>query len=70
MLSDLGLSILLRNRSSWFEGAHVLAETTAYRDLSPDYFTRRIDSPDARKRRLIHELEAFGHKVTIEPNAA
>jgi transposase len=49
---------------------HVLAETTAYRDLGPDYFTRRIDSPDARKRRLIHELEALGHKVTIEPAAA
>ena len=49
---------------------HVLAETTAYRDLGSDYFTRRIDSPEARKRRLIHELEALGHKVTIEPAAA
>ncbi|MGH3547548.1 MAG: transposase [Pseudonocardiaceae bacterium] len=49
---------------------HVLAETTAYRDLGSDYFTRRVDNPDARKRRLIHELEALGHKVTIEPNAA
>ncbi|MCU1666601.1 MAG: hypothetical protein QOI36_1502 [Pseudonocardiales bacterium] len=49
---------------------HVLAETTAYRDLGSDYFTRRIDNPEARKRRLIHELEALGHKVTIEPNAA
>jgi transposase len=41
-----------------------------YRDLGSDYFTRRIDSPDARKRRLIQELEALGHKVTIEPIAA
>jgi transposase len=49
---------------------HVLAETTAYRDLGSDYFTRRIDNPDARKRRLIRELEALGHKVTIEPAAA
>jgi transposase len=49
---------------------HVLAETTAYRDLGSDYFTRRIDSPDARKRRLIRELEALGHKVSIEPAAA
>jgi transposase len=48
---------------------HVLAETTAYRDLGSDYFTRRIDSPEARKRRLIHELEALGHKVTLEPAA-
>jgi hypothetical protein len=45
----------------------VLAETTAYRDLGPDYFTRRIDNPDARKRRLIRELEALGQKVILEP---
>ena len=49
---------------------HVLAEDTAYRDLGSDYFTRRFDNPDARKRRLIHELEALGHKVTIEPAVA
>ncbi|MCA1821272.1 MAG: IS110 family transposase [Pseudonocardia sp.] len=48
---------------------HVLAETTAYRDLGADYFTRRFNHPDARKRRLIRELEALGHKVTIEPAA-
>jgi hypothetical protein len=48
----------------------MLAETTAYRDLGPDYFTRRVDSPEARKRRLILELEALGHKVTLEPNTA
>jgi transposase len=47
----------------------VLAETIAYRDLGADYFTRRFDHPDAHKRRLIHELEALGHKVTIEPAA-
>ena len=49
---------------------HVLAETTAYRDLGADYFTRRFDNPEARKRRLIRELEALGHKVTVEPAAA
>jgi transposase len=49
---------------------HVLAETTAYRDLGSDYFTRRIDHPDTRKRRLIRELEALGHKITIEPAVA
>jgi transposase len=48
---------------------HVLAKTTAYRDLGSDYFTRRIDSPETRKRRLIRELEALGHKVTLEPTA-
>ena len=47
---------------------HVLADATAYRDLGADYFTRR-DNPEARKRRLLHELEALGHKVTIKPAA-
>jgi hypothetical protein len=49
---------------------HVLVETTAYRDLGSDYFTRHVDSPEVRKRRLIRELEALGHKVTTEPAAA
>jgi transposase len=49
---------------------HVLAETSAYRDLGADYFTRRVDHPEAAKRRLVHELEALGHKVTLEPAAA
>ncbi len=49
---------------------HVLAESSAYRDLGSDYFTRRIDSPRARERRLIRELEALGHKVTLEPTVA
>ncbi|HET9256670.1 MAG TPA: hypothetical protein VFO16_15930 [Pseudonocardiaceae bacterium] len=48
---------------------HVLAETTAYRDPGPDYFTRRIDNPEARKRRLIRELEALGQNLTLEPTA-
>jgi len=48
---------------------HVLAETTAYRDLGSDYFARRIDSPQTQTRRLIREPEALGHKVTIEPAA-
>jgi hypothetical protein len=49
---------------------HVLADTTAYRDLGSDYFTHRIDNLEARKRRLIRELEALGHWVSIEPTAA
>jgi transposase len=49
---------------------HVLAETTPYRDLGSDYFTRRIDHPEVREHRLIRELEALGHKASIEPNAA
>jgi transposase len=46
---------------------HVLAHTTAYRDLGSDYFTRHVDNPEARQRRLIRELEALGQKVTLEP---
>jgi hypothetical protein len=49
---------------------HVPAETTAYRDLGSDYFTRRIDNPESRKRRLIRELEALGHKVSTAPAVA
>lgn len=49
---------------------HVLDKGIGYRDLGSDYFTRRVDSPAARQRRLIQELEALGNKVTIEPAAA
>jgi hypothetical protein len=49
---------------------HVLAQTTAYRDLGADYFTRHVDHRAVRTRRLLRELEALGHSVTIEPNVA
>jgi transposase len=49
---------------------HVLAQASEYRDLGSDYFTARIDHPEVRKRRLVRELEALGHKVTLEPTAA
>jgi transposase len=49
---------------------HVLADTAAYRDLGSDYFTRRVDNPEARKRQLVRELEDLGHQVTLEPAAA
>src|SRR5574338_1619716 len=49
---------------------HVLAEASPYRDLGADYFTSRIDQPDRRRRRLIHELEALGHRVILQPAAA
>jgi hypothetical protein len=42
---------------------HVLANTTAYRELGSDYFTTRIDNPDARKRRLVRELGKSGPAV-------
>jgi transposase len=48
---------------------HLLADPTArFHDLGADYHTRRIDK--ARKtRNLVHQLEALGHKVTLEPAA-
>ena len=49
---------------------HVLAENSPYRDLGPDYFTRRVESTAVRERRLIRELEALGHTVIIGPTAA
>lgn len=48
---------------------HVLAENTTYRDLGADYFIRRVDNPETRKRRLIRDLEALGCQVTTQPAA-
>lgn len=45
---------------------HVLARRQDYHELGPDYLTTRGDQ-QAHTRRLIHQLEALGHKVTIEP---
>ena len=47
---------------------HVLHDRAEYRDLGADYFTR-YDNPDARKRRLIHDLQSMGYEVTIAPAA-
>jgi transposase len=49
---------------------HVLNTGIGYHDLGSDYFTRRVDNPHAREQRLVHALEALGHKVTLEPAAA
>lgn len=47
---------------------HVLRDNTNHRDLGSDYFTR-YDNPEARKRRLIHDLHALGYEVTVHPAA-
>jgi transposase len=47
---------------------HVLHDNIEYRDLGSDYFTR-YDNPDARKRRLIRDLQALGYDVTLTPAA-
>jgi transposase len=48
---------------------HLLSSGETYNDLGGDYFDRRRNSP-ARQRRLVAQLEAMGHKVTLEPAAA
>jgi hypothetical protein len=36
-----------------------------YNDLGSDYFTRQ--NPDRQTRRLVRQLQALGHSVTLEP---
>lgn len=48
---------------------HLLSTGETYNDLGNDYFEKRRNSP-ARQRRLVAQLEAMGHKVTLEPAAA
>ena len=48
---------------------HLLANDCDYTDLGAEHFTRNAD-PEARKHYLIRQLEALGHKVTVEPAAA
>jgi hypothetical protein len=48
---------------------HLLSDPAAhYTDLGSDFFDRRIN-PERRKRAHIHQLEALGYKVTLEPAA-
>jgi transposase len=48
---------------------HLLSGPDArYRDLGSDFFDKRIN-PERRKRAHIHQLEALGYKVTVEPAA-
>jgi transposase len=47
---------------------HLLSNGEPYNDLGGDYFDRRRNS-DRRQRRLVAQLEALGHKVTLEPAA-
>jgi len=48
---------------------HMLSTGETYTDLGGDYFDRRRNSP-AHQRRLVAQLEAMGHRVTLEPTAA
>jgi transposase len=48
---------------------HLLADPTArYRDLGTDFYASRINK-HRETRNLVHQLEALGHHVTLQPNA-
>jgi transposase len=49
---------------------HLLADPTRrYTDLGPHFYNQRLH-PERRTRNHIHQLEALGYKVTLEPAAA
>jgi transposase len=48
---------------------HLLSDPEArYTDLGSDFYATRIN-PERRKRSHVHQLEALGYKVTLEPAA-
>jgi transposase len=48
---------------------HLLADPTArFHDLGTDYDTTRIDK-NRKTRNLVHQLQALGHQVTLNPAA-
>ena len=48
---------------------HLLTNESDYEDLGPDWFDRHSDS-ERHARRLAHQIERLGYKVTVEPVAA
>lgn len=47
---------------------HIVRDRVPYRELGADWLARRY-SPEHRTRRLVKQLEALGHKVTLEAAA-
>jgi transposase len=46
---------------------HLLSDpTTRFHDLGPDFHTTRVNT-DRKIRNLVHQLEALGHTVTLQP---
>ncbi|MGH2651450.1 MAG: hypothetical protein ACRDHK_09610 [Actinomycetota bacterium] len=41
---------------------------STYDELGADFFERRTNT-EARQRQLVRQLEALGHRVTLEPAA-
>jgi hypothetical protein len=48
---------------------HIVSDGVDYKDLGPEWLASR-SSPEHRTRRLVRQLEALGHKVTIESAVA
>ena len=49
---------------------HLLSDPEArYHDLGSDFYDQPRSTPNASKRNHIHQLEALGYKVTLEPAA-
>jgi len=45
---------------------HLLRADVVYTDLGADYYAQR-DNPQARKARLLRQLEELGYAVDIRP---
>ncbi len=60
-ITAVGHSILT---AAW----HMLQTGELYRDLGGDYFTHQ--NPDRLTKRLIRQLQALGHNVTLQPREA
>jgi hypothetical protein len=62
-------AIVAVGRSTLIIVWHVLSgPDVRYADLGAGFYGQRID-PERRKRAHIHQLEALGYKVTLEPAA-
>ena len=47
---------------------HVLTQGVSYHKLGEEFFYRHdTENTERYRRRLIHQLERLGHKVTLEP---
>ncbi len=66
---DAKKAIVAVGRSTLVIVWHLLSVPDArYADLGSDFFAQRIN-PERRKRAHVHQLEALGYKVTLEPAA-
>ena len=48
---------------------HVIHDGVDYVELGADY-VQRLDDPEVKKHRLLHQLELLGYEVTVKPKTA